>query len=80
MKQYVAFLILILGTILAIFTGLFVFFIGGVSQLVTALFSQPINSLDFAIGFTRALIAYPVGWGIFLVSLSISIAVENDKT
>jgi hypothetical protein len=70
MKQLGITLLVIIGTILGLYVGIWVMFIGGIGTMITAYQSGAILMGIF--GFIKFTLSGFVGWGLFVLFLAIA--------
>ena len=76
MKKFLQAISILIGIVLGIYVGLWLLFIGGITQVVHGL--NPVNAMDIAIGITRIIFA-PIGWLIIGLGAIIAEAIKGVK-
>lgn len=77
-KKTISVIIVIIGILLGLYTGLKVMFIGGIIDVVEQIRATNLNGSILAIGIVKILFAGLVGWLIFYVSIFVAAIVNID--
>ena len=65
-KLILGLLFILLGVFLGLYLGFWICFIGGIIQTIEALKTNPIESLNVALGISKILISGFIGWLSFI--------------
>jgi hypothetical protein len=77
-KKIIAVIIVIVGILLGLYTGLKVMFIGGIIDVVEQIKATNLDGSALAVGIVKILFAGVVGWVIFYISIFIAAIVNVD--
>ena len=77
MKALAQLIVLLLGTIGALYVGIYLMFVGGIVDCVDAVSAYPIESAILAWGLMKFFFASLVGWAIFYFSVLIVAIMEE---
>jgi ABC-type maltose transport system permease subunit len=80
MKQLLGFILLILAIPMVVYVALWLCFIGGVVQIISAIKATPVDALAFAIGLARILCTGLAGWFTFFAMLLPGFGLLLSKT
>jgi len=69
--------LIILGIVLGCYLGIWVMFVGGIIQFITALLASPISAYGLAVGIVKVMFAALVGWLAFFVCVAFGQALLN---
>lgn len=71
-------LFILLGIVLGLYAGVWICFIGGITQIIEGIKSNPVNSLNIAIGILKFIVSGLVGWVSFAILFGIGYTlIEN---
>ena len=80
MKSIIGLMLIIVGLIAGCYVGIWIMFIGGISDIITAVQMSPIPPIDVAIGVAKFIFAWPAAWISFFILGGTGIALINSDT
>lgn len=75
-KRIAGWIILIATILLALYTGVWLLFAGGIIQIVNSI--NPLEGIGIAIGIIKIIVAAPVGWCIALFGMVFGLGLIAD--